>query len=421
MDALRWGLPIGIALVLSGCGIGRGDGTPAEPPITRAELAVMVVPLEEIGEPAVGMHVDDDSGPSGNKEGAEDTLDPKDTANSLAQAGRLHGYDLTYSTPRQTTIWRKGGGYTDVTTSVELFETESAASAYLDDQIADFERYRGKGIGDGVRLTRSEVFEAALVGDEGWGVRAKLRFGKLRVNGTIVAFRRGPVVGAASIGRGDSLDIAAGVRTVARALDRRIQAVLAGELRSDPVPLPRKRIAVGAKRLAAMTLSLRDLPAGVSVTDERRKKTTSNRVVYFRSFDVANVTIGRSQFLTLRAETQLLEHNSDARDVVRLLQSPRGRRLVAREFAKGFVRDAGIPAGHLTVRTLPGLPSETAGIVISVRTPRGPFKALLITVRVRNAVQTLSAFGSADSGDARDLQQVAEKARARLEANLPRA
>jgi hypothetical protein len=421
MDASRWGLPIGIALVVSGCGVGQGGGTAAEPPITRAELAVMVVPLEEIGAPAVGMHVDDDSGPSGNKEGAEDTIDPKDTADSLARAGRLHGYDLTYSTPRQMAIWRKGGGYTDVTTSVELFETESAASAYLDDQIADFERYRGRGIGNGVRLTRSEVFEVALVGDEGWGVRAKLRFGDLRVNGTIVAFRRGSVVGAASIGRGDSLDIAAQVRTVARVLDRRIQAVLAGELRSDPVPLPGKRIAVGAKRLAAMTLSLKDLPARVSVTGEHRRKTTSNRVVYFRSFDVAKVKIGRSHFLTLRAETQLFEHNSDARDLVQLLQSPRGHRLVAREFAKGFARDAGIPAGRLTVRRVPGLPSETVGIVISVRTPRGPFKALLITVRVRNAVQTLSAFGPADSGDPRDLQQVAEKARARLEANLPRA
>jgi hypothetical protein len=52
--------------------------------------------------------------------------------------------------------------------------------------------------------------------------------------------------------------------------------------------------------------------------------------------------------------------------------------------------------------------------VISVRTPKGPFKAFVITLRVRNVVETLSAFGPAGEVDAAHLAAIAAKARTRL-------
>jgi hypothetical protein len=58
------------------------------------QLAVMVVPRDQLGAIAKGLDLDDDSGPYGNKEAAEDTIDRRDTAASLRAAGRVGGYEL---------------------------------------------------------------------------------------------------------------------------------------------------------------------------------------------------------------------------------------------------------------------------------------------------------------------------------------
>jgi hypothetical protein len=57
-----------------------------------------------------------------------------------------------------------GRVYSDVTTSVELFETESAAAAYLYEQGQDFRRFSGKEIDNGVRLARAKLFEVEDIG-----------------------------------------------------------------------------------------------------------------------------------------------------------------------------------------------------------------------------------------------------------------
>lgn len=408
-----------LAFATGGCGALNGHDEKPAAVVTNDQLAIMVLPQDEVGPAGAGMRIDDESGPSNNNEGADDTIDPKDTASSLARAGRLRGYDLMYSSPRQVAIWRKGGGYTDVSTSVELFETESAASAYLYDQIHDFERFRGRQVGHGLRLASSEVFDVVGVGDEAAGVRGTFRYQDLRVKGTLVAFRRGRIVASASIGRGDKRDITEETRTLALALDGRIRKVLAGELDAEPVPLARDVLAEAAERVSAMTLSRPDLPARVTVLHEQRK-IEDDRVDYVRQFGVEGARFGGSRFLTLRAETQVVADEAYAREAIRTLASPHGRRLMVRSFAKAFARDSGVEARDLRSRRLVGLPPDAAGVAMSVQTPKGPFEAVILTVRVRNAVETLSAFGPASAVDPRDLEALAEKSRARLDANLPR-
>ena len=106
--------------------------------------------------------VEDVSGPSNNKRGAKDTVDPKDTARSLAQAGRVRGHDLTYAAAKPSPL-----GVVFVSEGVELFRTKKAASKYLKKQFADFKRFRGRTI-EGVKVARVEEFDIAT-GDEAAG------------------------------------------------------------------------------------------------------------------------------------------------------------------------------------------------------------------------------------------------------------
>jgi len=50
MPYVRRGFPCVCALVLAGCGLGGGDeASEQNPSITRADLALMVLPQEELG------------------------------------------------------------------------------------------------------------------------------------------------------------------------------------------------------------------------------------------------------------------------------------------------------------------------------------------------------------------------------------
>ena len=388
-----------------------GRGGESSDPIDASQLAVMVVPRDQLGAPAKGLDLDDDSGVYGNREGADDTIDPHDTAAALRAGGRLGGYELVYSSPKALDIWRTGGGYSDVRTAVELFDTPSDAAVYLDTQARDFARFEGKTIGSVVRLAKTDVVRITDIGESAWAIHGTASFGKIVTHGTVVAFRRGRIVGSVSIGRGDTREIIGQTRIIARALDHRIEAVLAGELVAKPMPIPLRPGPAGLRRLKAATLSLQDLPAGVSVAAEGRKKTTGDRIAYFRSFKVAGVSNLGSRFLTLRAESRLLGRESEARAALEVLGSRSGRS----QALHAFVQSAGIPASHPSIAPLADLPSGTVGSVISLRTPKGPFRAFLITVQVGNVLETLSAFGPAAGMDAPDLAAFAVKARTRLE------
>jgi hypothetical protein len=215
-----------------------GCGAPAQEPsgpeyVNKADLAIMVVPREELGALATGLEVaPDESGWASHKKAANDTLDPEDSAASLSARGRVAGYDLTYENPKA----KRRKGLLFVGTSVVLLRDEIYASEYLNKQVNDFERREGLS-DSGVRLSRVGSFEVPGVGDEGEGVRATMDVAGRKVRYTLAFFRRGRIVGAAGFVRGDKRRVSADALAIAKALDLRIRAVLSGEVEGDPVPL----------------------------------------------------------------------------------------------------------------------------------------------------------------------------------------
>ena len=128
-------------LLLTGCGVAKEEATAPTRNVKPADLERMVQ-RQHLGPLARGFQLEQDaSGPSNNRKGAEDTVDPKDTARALARAGRVRGYDLTYAAAKPSPL-----GVVFVSEGVELFRTRKAASNYLKKQFADFKRFRGRTI-----------------------------------------------------------------------------------------------------------------------------------------------------------------------------------------------------------------------------------------------------------------------------------
>jgi hypothetical protein len=227
------------AAFLAGCGLGEGGNSPSDDEsVTRPDLAIMVLPREELAIDVGGLEIDaEDSGPVSASEAAADaTIDPEDDASLLRRVGWVDGYELNYSDPKGKALER-GRGLIVAGSSVYLFEDDEAASARLLDEILDFERLEGKTV-EGVRLAGFETFEVD-VGEDARGVEVTFRVGgeSLRVTG--VFFRHGRLLADVGVGRADGVSARADVERAASALEARIQGVLAREIHDDPVPLPR--------------------------------------------------------------------------------------------------------------------------------------------------------------------------------------
>ena len=79
------GIVLAGVLLLAGCGLGQKDEPAAgeQPEITKAQLAVMVLPVDQLGEGVAALEVDDDVGLVDNRQAADDSLDPDDSGKSL--------------------------------------------------------------------------------------------------------------------------------------------------------------------------------------------------------------------------------------------------------------------------------------------------------------------------------------------------
>jgi hypothetical protein len=193
------------------------------------DLREMVLPREKLGLLAIGLPMDHASGWERNRAAAADSFDPKDTRRTLAKAGRLGGYSLAYSQP---------SGFASpsdvrpvmVSTEVELFRDEAAASAYLRRQLEVAMRLKGKRLPT-VRIAGVEPFGGGEVGEESEGLRQTFVANRRVGFGTTVGFRRGRVVASVSVmhqvERGGPGDL----RQIASALDDQIEAVAAAASR----------------------------------------------------------------------------------------------------------------------------------------------------------------------------------------------
>jgi hypothetical protein len=411
MPNLRAAGLLACALLLAGCGFGE-ESWPQE--ITSEQLAVMVLPRDELGTPA-GFEVDsEDSGRITAREAAEATTDPRDNAADLKQAGWLGGYELTYSDPNRSVSFERGEGVVMGDSTVQLFDTETSARAHLLREIRDFERFRGQVV-DGVRLARFETFEID-VGDEGWGIELTARARGVTLHGTGVVFRSGRLTADAGFLHVDQADMRGEAIAVARALQSRIERVLAGDLDAEPVPLPVEEPSaptVNRAQLARATLALEDLPAGAHLSEEGRLRTPKS-AGFYRTFDVQDTMIGGSHLLFLRAQTQVFETEASAELMMRYLSNPKGRAQFAREVLQGFKKLAGARARNVQVTTMTQAGRDATGIVVTFDLPAGRFRTATVLVRSGRSVAVVSGFCTAHAVHPDDLPPLGDKARARL-------
>ena len=399
------------ALLLAGCGLGNGGSkAKEEQKITKADLARMVVPRDELGTVAVGLRIEADAGPVGNAEAAEGTLDPDDTAETLAGVGRVAGHELAYERPGLVAV-KKPRGVLYAGTEVELLRDPVYAANHLNKQLNDFQRLQGRK-DTGVRLSRVSTFDAPGVGEEAEGLRATASFAGVRMHMTLVAFRRGRLVGVASMARADRRNVADETRRLARRLDARIQGVLAGRIRgaADAVD-PSKAAFPGRERLPALTLQASDVGPGATVSEQGGKK-KDGYVSHQRTF--TDVRVGRSHLVVLRAETQLYRNQTAGTLAFRLLKTPDGRRLYARVAMKSFADESGFKPRKVVVRPLAGVGRGAAGLVVAFQLPTGKFRIASVFVRSGRHLQAVTAFCRAESFYPGDLLPLAERARRRL-------
>ena len=206
---------------------------------------------------------------------SSETTDPNDTASDLAASGRLDGYALEFSDPQalfgdETLAGRIFG----VGTSVDLFDTQESATAFLQREIEDIRRFQGSAI-EGVTLKEFQEFIAPDVGTHAVAGRFIVSvFGlDLAVHLTGVRWVRGPVVATVGITALDDADQSGAIERLTLRMDQRIDDVLAGEISVTPIipsPTPsgdageadpgfRFSLYQGAEVLGAPELSLSDL------------------------------------------------------------------------------------------------------------------------------------------------------------------
>ena len=231
---LAFGLVATLALA---CGGGGADKlAEALKSVTNDQLAIMVLPQKELGNDAADLPLaPGESGFMDNDSAADSTFDLNDTGADLAKAGRLNGYDLSYS---DFSRFGGEGGALEVATSLDLFTDNDAASKFIAKQIDDLKSLQGQSPSEGFTIPEVATSRVDGLADEaigGWYRFDVQDEGSGRA--TFVAFRLGRLVGAAISIRADDKNVDLQVATTARALERRISSILLGEITGTPVPL----------------------------------------------------------------------------------------------------------------------------------------------------------------------------------------
>ena len=400
------------ALVVSGCGQQR-----PEPTADRAEdipvsdLALMVLPKEELGEVASGLRLsDEDSGPSSNAKAAVVSFDPKDTATTMKNAGRVAGFDLVYFDSRLLLGKAKGKrGVFSVATSVDLMQDPAYAAQFLHDQMTQFDRFAGKPLATGARVTRVAEFDASTVGEEARGVTFTVAFGGKKFRSATLAFRRGRLLGSVSIARADEPAPADEALDLAAKLDKRIQDALAGAIDEDSAALPPAKLR--PLNLKALTLASDDLPFGPAVRAQGMQRFGDLRA-FIREFEPSEVLLSGSKVLYVRVMTEEYESPRSVEIAVQFAAQSKGMR----QLAEIFARASGLRPKSLEVRQLaPPVPGSAAA-EFTFRAGKRRLTGVFLFVGDGRARGSLTVVAPAGKVDAADVLKLAPKLRDRLAA-----
>src|SRR5262245_30543228 len=177
----------------------------------------MPLPKNAYGAQAQSFGLDrDESGIVDNARSAADTSDPTDTGKTLALAGRVTGFAVTYANLR---LLATPGKLVYVSSSVDLYRDSSAASEGL-------ARTLQQAVADdpsvGFKVLSSERFVAPGLGDAAAGVRVKAKFGQVQLWLTGVEVQRGPLLASVGVMRTDSRSANATAITLAHVLAARV-------------------------------------------------------------------------------------------------------------------------------------------------------------------------------------------------------
>lgn len=365
----------------------------------------MIVPKHDLGELARGLKLDGDwSGPTNNKKAIDDTIDPKDTARSLTRAGRVQGYDLTYAARRRPSAL----GVLVVSQGVELFRTEKAASTDLNKQLADFKRFRGRTV-DGIRLARVETFDVDLA-DEAVGLKLRVVYPSRRVTvfSTTVAFRRGRVVGNASVLLRRDLLISGDVERITDAIDDRIKDIVSGKtVAKSTRKAPRK---LDPKSL---TLQRKDFPLRTALADQGSRSAPGVRV-YLREYDVRGERLAGSKIIYLRTVAQVFENARLAARDREYLATTKGANTVARRFLQAAFSKTDFTPRGVTARPLRWRADDTAAFHFFFRTPKGRLEGVLLSVTHGRVSGSVLVIGFDQDVEPAAVLVLREKLRARL-------
>jgi hypothetical protein len=419
--------------VVSACGSESEDQKLREAlaAITDGQLAIMVLPQEAVGEDFEAFEVDPGSGPQDNSSAAEDTIDPHDDAAAIEEAGREEGYELSFDAGFEALS--AGEGIFSVSSSVDLFDADSSAAAYIADQADDYRRLVGQELEPSVTLTEAEQFDVRGLADEALGIEIAVSFNETTIYGTFVGFRLGRLLGSAGFATADNADSRAPSEELARALHPRIRGVLLGDVQETPVPVPppEEEEPSGGTAEApdsapfpdAMALTVDDLGEGASVVREEYIADPDTVATYEREFDVERVQIGASNLLGLENDVDLYESELEASGIFAAIQSvftgPDAADIISPFFEEG----AGFEATDIAVRELafPQVGNASFAVSAEYGTPAGPFTNLFLYIRVGRATAVLIVTAQSTQLAAEDMTPLMARLAERMDAELSRS
>jgi hypothetical protein len=372
-----------------------------EKKLGRDELATMVLPLDAMGRAYADLELHEDgSGHTDNAERAKDNVDLEDSREALIRAGRIGGYSQAFRPPKRNTP------LIEVSTTVELLRDEEMAAAYLEDQLADFVRMKGRKF-KGVALSRAKRFPVTGIGDEAGGVDLTVAIRKRRGYSTIVAFRRGRVVAAADLTRADRHDMRGEVQRLARVLESRVSGVLRGEELREPEPVSRGF----GPDLESLTFSAKDF-RGASLAHEGYLSFGEARA-FLREFDVAG-RLGGSRIFYLRAMTQVFPDRRAAKADQRFVGTEKGSRSVATRFLQQLFEKESYKPVAIEARPLRWNGRDTVGVQFFFEAPNGRMEGVLLSIQRGTLRGTVTVIGRAKNVEPNDVLTVRKKLRARL-------
>ena len=413
-----------IAAALGAMAVGFGaSGDAAVPAYTKAQLAIMVLPKEQFGREARGLEVEIGSGYTDNAAAADATLDPDDTEQQLARAGRIFGYDLSYGELSRAAFVR-GSGLQAIGSSVDLFRSAGAADAFITKQLRDARRFRGKRVDFGVSLVASNTFPVSSIGDRAVGLRTTVELGGKRLYDTVVAFRVGPLAAAVLIERADAKPVAASAERLARLLAERILLAAAGKLNARPIPVPptgqKGRPPVGGPDLTAMALSASDLPKGTRIARQQYVEDRETLGSYEREFDTSSARFGSSVVMSVESDVSLLRSAKEAAGFFLVFRALFASPGIEQDFAQAFSEGAGTKVAAVEIELQEALPAGDEAVAVLVRFSIGTltFRSVFVFVRVGRVIGALIVAGEAPKFRFADLGPLADTFAKRIQDGL---